>query len=334
MEIKLKHSNHFKAFKKGLDEVKAEAYLNMQTFYLEVHFGTFSQTFYPQYIVYVDGDKRYSPIYDENAKTFIGWRPYFNKSVQSFVKKLDVKELLSSNNILVPEFSQDNDHDFGDFIIKGDISSFGDTIKGPFKEASDYSINAEKGEYAEKLINGDAIKIWAWNNTPVCLEYLKWPRIMGDGEKTVRELVKIHIKLLDKEPEKKPKVDQALKMLEFYDRNLDTVLEKGEEHILDFIYGSDFTDKDAITDVYLGKADSPEWSQQIQPIVDVLWAKACEEGVGDLAYSIDAILDKEQKLWILEANSNPFMHPAMYEHMIKTSDSKQHLVSIVESEMA
>ena len=36
----------------------------------------------------------------------------------------------------------------------------------------------------------------------------------------------------------------------------------------------------------------------------------------DRVYSIDAIIDTDQRLWILEMNCNPHIHPFLYEPMV------------------
>ena len=69
---------------------------------------------------------------------------------------------------------------------------------------------------------------------------------------------------------------------------------------------------------------------QLKVIGQVLWNKAQEEIAGPLAYTVDAILDDNGQLWILEVNSNPFIHPDLYPIMVKTIAKQRKNVRVVE----
>lgn len=304
---------HFKVLQSALDEVNAEAYMNAKTFNLEVHFGMQSVTLYPQFIINVEGEKFYTPNFTADALRFIGWRPYYNKAVEFMVDKLETKSFLAANDIRVPEFSDTEEVQLENVIVKRRVSSFGNTIKGPFANTRSYRLNEELGEYFERLIPGEIVKIWYWNETPVCLEAQNWPNVVGNGRASIAQMLakRIH------RPLDKGENENVAATLAWFGKSLDSVPAEGEEVPVDFRYGSRFMLGRAIRESYfMGKAPE-EAGDDLVRIGQVLWEKIRSSVRGSLAYTVDAIRDADGAIWVLEANPNPFMHPALYRPIIK-----------------
>jgi hypothetical protein len=60
----------------------------------------------------------------------------------------------------------------------------------------------------------------------------------------------------------------------------------------------------------------------LQPVLNrlglCLWNMLSTEVSDYLAYTVDAIWDERDRLWILEVNTNPFVHPWLYAPIIDT----------------
>jgi hypothetical protein len=53
------------------------------------------------------------------------------------------------------------------------------------------------------------------------------------------------------------------------------------------------------------------------------WARRCGKGIpaeirDGTVFTVDAIVDTSNAIWALEMNSNPFLHPAVYELMLRS----------------
>jgi D-alanine-D-alanine ligase-like ATP-grasp enzyme len=44
----------------------------------------------------------------------------------------------------------------------------------------------------------------------------------------------------------------------------------------------------------------------------------------DVAFTLDGVLDDEERLWLLEVNCNPQLHPAFYQPMLDALFERVH----------
>lgn len=313
METKARLINHFRFLHRAADKVGGEALLNCSTFYVQVRIGKDYLILYPQFIVFVEGNKHYTPRFTEDAHRFAGWRPYVLKRVERFSDKIALKERVSREQILTPAYSTTPTGTLGNVVVKQRASSFGSRINGPFKQSADVAFDAQSGEYLEQFVPGRIVKAWYWNDKPVCLEVRDMPAVIGDGKRTIEELI-------EWSPGGRAgasDLQRADDMLRFFDRSRGAVLEAGEAQTVDFRYGSILADSRHVVEYALSGDDIPQVQPQLARIGTVLWDIAAEAIKGDLAYTADLIWDPEDRLWLLEANANPMMHPRLYLTIIK-----------------
>jgi len=274
--------------------------------------GLRSHTLYPQFIIFIDGEKHYTSDFTDDVGGFCGWRPYPTKIVEEFANKIAVKKLMIEAGLPTPEFSTDPESALQNVIVKKAVSSFGFSIEGPFSEASQFTLNPEEEEYYEKFTEGTIVKSWFWNNTPVCYEYQDMPNITGNGASSIRHFLDARTEKNTTRPSKK----LVENVLSYYGYTVDDVLEDGKELVVDFRYASKFGHNLAIKDVNIEKDDKLNIKDQLQPIGEFAWSHVPDHLKNGLAYSVDAILDTEGKLWFLEINCNPMIHPYLYAPMI------------------
>ena len=309
MESKRNLLNHFKLLQQGFARLGGEALLNVKTFFVDITIANKTHKLYPQFFVLQEGKPLYSHQFVPNALVFSGWRPYFRTVVPEVGQKLKFKEVVVRHGLLTPEYSRDGKID-GPVIIKKNISSFGDEIRGPFKSSAGQKIDVDAGQYFERFIPGEIAKIWFWNMTPVVVETKTMYQILGDGRTTIKELVVK--KVFNKK--KQPNWNRLEELLAFYGRNFDTVLAQGETQIVDFRYTSEFSWPREVNETVLPTDDKTFdplglAGQVIWDTLDVETRKAC-------VFTIDAILDADKKWWLLECNFNPFVHPGVYPLML------------------
>ena len=315
MPVKQQLLNHFKFLNSAVKKLGASALLDVESFQVQVRKENSVLMLYPQFVIYRNGKKRYAHRFQEDCVRFCGWRPYKDKSNELFAFKLQLKDALAKHGVRMPAHSVSHSLDTGAVIIKRQLSSFADTIQGPFESCAGKTLNPRYGEYFEQFIRGDILKIWFWNATPVCYEQQKMPALMGDGRSAIYELIKRKVKADEYEKALKNVHD----VLQFQKIQPDTVLKESENILIDFRYGSRLARQNDIMDVEINanNQSSAHWIQeQLLPLGNTLWNLLPANIRQGMVYTVDAILDESKQVWFLEANANPFVHPYVYLPMV------------------
>lgn len=322
MPVKRNLLKHFLLVQDALKHFNGEAYLNAKTFFLELHLGAHSFTMYPQFVVFVDGKtKRYSATFSPEVVRFAGWRPYVNKMVQEFTDKLQVKKQLINNGFNTPAHLTESNNGMSDVIIKLAVSSFGDTIRGPFKTSAGINLDPQAGEYFEQFIRGQIIKAWFWNGVPICFESEDMPTITGNGIHTIKQLVlgrTAHLEIKN--------LRTIEDVLLYQEKSMDTVLADGESILIDFRNASKFAPMNNIKDNLVSTHENRIMTEQLFKIGRFFIDMVPERIRTNFAFTVDAILDENNKLWFLEVNTNPIIHPYLYPYIVESlTKSRQQL---------
>src|SRR5262245_4256037 len=138
----LKHNllEHFKQVAQILRKRKMQARLDPCTFHLFIQSETKEWELLPQFIVRENKKKSYSPEFEESAKFFIGWMPYFNKQWRIAQSKLAFKRVVTKLGLPTPEWSANSEKVMTDVIVKGDVSTFAEGIDGPLRTTEGYQL--------------------------------------------------------------------------------------------------------------------------------------------------------------------------------------------------
>lgn len=316
MELKKELSHHFAYLRQAVHAVQGKAFLDLAAFTVEVVARGAAHIFYPQFVNFAsDGRVMYQQNLGSDTVSFAGWRPWFQIRPFSFAGKLAFKALVREHGFDTPPCSTNEICDMQGVIIKKDNSSFGDSIEGPFLRATDRRLKREMGEFYEKFIPGKIGKIWFWDDSPVLLELQAMPEIVGDGKKTIKEL----INSLPIRKNKSPELKKLARMLKYQGVSSATVLRREEKALIDFRYTSAFCVGKNIREVNFVEMTStrPEVAEQLKRLGRLLSSVLRNEGFPMWAYTIDTIEDQNGNLFLLEANPNPFLHPSIYPLMIQ-----------------
>lgn len=303
--------NHLKQLNENLKHRGATATISLPGAALQLRYLNRIFDFQPQFIVKNEQKRSMSFEFSEKAVAFCGWLPYFNKRWPEAISKLSFKTYAEEHGINTPQHYVDHGNYEG-VLVKRNRSSFADGMRGPFKNTvDDFEVTSlQEGEYYEQFILGSVLKAWIWNGKPVCVELAEMTHITGDGKQTARELLA-------------PRIDRALMpvpkgliecLVAYQGKNLDSVLASGEKLYVDYRYGSPLAETEA-------------GNRNVFPSLDKSLLNQLEEASRTLEQSIpldirqntlftlDAVVDAQNKIWVLEINCNPSVHPDVYPVM-------------------
>jgi len=303
--------NHLKALQPALARLGAQAFIDPSTLVLRARVGETKCVLRPQFMTN-SGGIQYIPTFNADVRRFVGWCPYAIRRWPLASEKLLFKRFAMENSIRTPEYSTDPGAAMNDVIVKRSVSSFAFAIRGPFHASSECPLDAAAGEYFERFVRGMIAKIWYWNDRPVCLELEQMPFVRGTGLAPIRRLARRRLR----RPQRWGAAERIADFLKYQGAALDTVLEKGAVQTVDFRYGSRFSIPAFTRDVDLTVNMTASLESQLLDIGRKLWAAVAPQVHADTLFTVDAIVDAEERLWTLEMNSNPAIHPYVYPVML------------------
>jgi len=277
---------------------------------------------HPQFLAPVAGVNQYVPTLTDDATHFAGWLPYRNRRWPAATDKLLFKRVAHQAGLRVPEFALETGPEMHDVVVKRAASSFGEQVRGPFRSSAECPLDVTRGDYYERFIAGELLKAWYWNGTAVAVEVDAMPAVVGDGRATLRELITQRATLM------RAQSDEALQrllgrsavLLAYHGRALDEVLPAGVRQRVEFRYGSDLMHPRGRRVVDLRAVDPGSeaglaWAA-LMAAGAVLQGAVPEDLRAQTLFTLDAVRDKDQRIWFLEMNSNPTVHPLAYPRMI------------------
>lgn len=307
--------NHFRELWPALKPLGLEAILNVQDFSLHVRYQQQSMRLPAQFTQDQAGKISYTSHFSNQVSGFIGWRPYLNKRWPLSTEKLLFKRYVAERNLRTPGFSQDRAALLKNVIVKRTSSSFSQGIRGPFRDARETSLDLAAGEYFEEYIPGNIIKLWYWNALPVAAEFVENLAVFGDGVSSISDLVRAYMRMLGREF---PDLSQFADFLAYQGKTIDTVPVRDQECLVDFRYNSVLPTSYRARDIRIGQDEFYGLEDELHLIGKHLWQGIPSDTRDNIVYSVDAMLDDQKRLWLLEMNSNPYVHPYVYPVMFKS----------------
>jgi hypothetical protein len=272
---------------------------------------------HPQFLTRIDGQLRYVPRFTDDATQFAGWRPDpAPVSWPTSADKLVFKRAAAQVGLLVPEYWLDDDAPRADVLVKCASGSFGEQVHGPYRSSAQRPLRHEMGEYYERFIDGDLVKVWYWGSRAVGLECDPMPTVLGDGASSIRTLVTRRARVPGVADERIARqLARSATLLAYDGGSLDDVPAPGERRRVEFRYGSDVMVQRERQLVDLRGALDACWQPLVAmgPLLQRLIPEAQHERV---LYAVDAVRDRNGRLFLLEMNSNPFVNPLAYEPML------------------
>ncbi len=312
MALKRELLNHFRYVKNELRRHGAHASVDVETFVLRISRGDETIEWKPRFIKKRGDLVGYVNTFDGDVTRFYGWRPDQERFVEGMRSKLATKALWLSKGIRVPPAYLSKEECIGNAVLKCDLSSFGKAVEGPLRSVEEVEFDPDKGDYFESFIPGDIVKIWYWGARPVCYERHAPASVVGDGYRTLHELALAQ--------RNKTAAPNSIRMVEFMARydglELDSVIGKGKKQRIDILYASDFMSPNLVTDHKISK--SRNMLPQCEALGQVMLDEFPEIAQPNLVWTADAIQDRSMRLWFLEANTNPVMHPMCYRAIFRS----------------
>lgn len=310
--------DHFRLFREAAKAVGGEAILPFDSMNALVRRGGEHWVFFPQFLASVEGVRQYQRILTDDAFMFAGWLPYQLKRWDIASDKLAFKRYAESAGIAVPPYSSVRDTSLRGVIVKKAKSSFGAQIRGPFSYPIDAPIDVASGEYYEQFVEGALVKVWYWNEAPVCAELDRMPSVVGDGISDLRALILARADQtgVNKPAEREKILSLSAPLLRHFGKDMGSVLDKGVRQIVEFRYGSMLMQPADRQVVRIDRASSKAWMAPLWPMGLRLVEAIPPESRPQTLFTVDAVLGREDRLWMLEMNSNPTVHPLAYPAIV------------------
>jgi hypothetical protein len=307
--------NHFRELQPALLRLQLEATLNARDFSLEVRHGGQSLVLRPQFTQPVPGGAViYVDTFSPAVKRFIGWRPAYDLRWPLSEQKLAFKQFMLAHQLPTPRHWLAPEPGLPHVIVKKNRSSFSEGIRGPFVDAAGVTLDAQQGEYLEEFKPGDIIKVWYWNSEPVAAEETEMLSVVGDGISSIGDIIACHVFMLGIASHD-PKQYEGY--LAYQGRTLRTVLRRGEVCAVEFRYNSELPTL-RMRDIRIGAEPFHGLEGLLKAAGHHLWNTIPADRRQDVVFAVDAMLDGDKKLWFLEMNSNPYVHPYVYPHMMRS----------------
>lgn len=307
---------HCRALQSLLPRFRAQATLSFRNFSVELRGRGRYFHLAPQFTYREQGRLSYFPRMRDDTLGFVGWLPYFNKRWPAGSEKLAFKELCAANGLRTPPYSTQSADALGGVLIKHRFSSFGNGMRGPFAKADQGGAQCRLGEseYYEEFVPGRIAKAWYWDERPVCLEIFDMPTLTGDGAHTFFELVAAQVQF----PGEPPGRAHLEALARYQGVSADDPLPAGAKLIADFRYGSPlFQLRVSHNANVLAQHEKGEIGRQLAAAGPVFWQSIPENARQATLYTVDAIIDGEDRVWFLEMNCNPMVHPDAYFSMLE-----------------
>lgn len=264
----------------------------------------------PRFVQQIDGKLSYTRTRQRDT-TLVGWVMPETPQLNLAQDKGVFKKFASDAGLLVPAGWNTGASLSDDFLIKNRQGSFGVDIQGPFKKSTQ-EVVLETGEFCEQFIFGKSLKTWCWTGRVVAVEIIDQPYLVGDGRRTVSELAVSRGSMDVQLP-----IEQAQVYLKWQGLLLDSVLADQQKAYLSFLYASPFHRKSREdSNVLPSVSDSVRF--QLSRAAMLALQRFAPEHQKNVLYTLDGVLDAKERVWFLEINSHPMVHPSAYPHMLNS----------------
>lgn len=289
----------------------ADVSLDPLTFEMTLRHEGRNVVLYPRFVRQHEGRTIYQRRFAGDGD-FIGWMPYPVKSWALSTEKTRFKDYALANGLRVTASWTEGPALVPDYIVKPSIGSFGVGIRGPFGPlAPAHDLVLAPGEFCEQFIRGRSAKAWFWNGVPVALEVLTPPQIRGDGRRTLREIATQPRGNFDLVMD----LETSIQILAWQGYQPESVVDDGVDVMLDYRY---LTPHDRVTlknrDVW--GSVSAQITAQFFYAGPLLYRGIEEPLRRNSVFTLDAVIDADDRVWLLEMNSHPMIHPNVYPPML------------------
>lgn len=300
---------HALAVSAWMERHQAKGGIDPRTLSMEISQAGRAIRFYPQFVRERDGETAFVPYLEPGVCGFVGWVPYFGKGWKESRDKLAFKDFATCHGLRTPQWGLSNATPGEDYLVKKAVSTFGLGLRGPFPASR--PLDLVHGEYWEQFIHGQLVKAWYWDGELAVVEIIPMPTAKGDGKRMVAELALQALGPVAAE-HIVPKELLGLQGL-----SLTAVPTLGQTVQLEYRYISPFSPANQTDHNVREKIRGSDVEAQLAHAGRVCLGAVPEDIRPCTAFTLDGVLDAQNRLWLLEVNCNPQLHPAFYEPMLE-----------------
>lgn len=282
--------------------------IDPKTMGMEIARGDRAVRFYPQFVVEQQGRMSFVPRLQPGVSGFVGWIPAPGKGWKEAADKLAFKEFARAHGLRTPLSGGPGTLPACDYLVKKAVSTLGRHLHGPFPAARRQAI--PQGHFWEQFVRGRVVKAWYWNGELAVVELVQMPTVIGDGHRTLAELA---LQALGPVAAAKP---PPADLIALQGLTLASVPAAGQRVELEYRYISPLNPSNHADQNAREAIRGTGVEEQL-----VRAGRACLQALPeadreDTAFSLDGVLDPQDRLWLLEVNCNPLLHPAFYGTML------------------
>jgi len=299
---------HTRAVFECLPRFEATATIDTDTCKLIVRARGRQLELIPQFISTRENRLSFTPTLVADSHMFLGWRPYLNRVWPLAADKLMFKVFCQANGLLSPRRFESAAQVDADVLIKRVHGSLGQGVSAPLQAERVAATHAQvvSGEYFEQFIRGETAKIWYVNEKPVCLEIMPMPTVIGDGIRTLRQLIESMRSM------GRPDWQMCEGLALYQDTSLDAIVPADRQVIVEIRYLSSLhsltLDSLNVMSQHLGTP----LAAALEQAGPVFHGGIPEPLRRNVLYTVDAIIDSQGRPWFLEMNCNSVVHPDSY----------------------
>jgi len=307
---------HVKSLRRAVMTAGAEFLVAGDTLQALVRQGKRHWLLHPQFVTFLDAAPRRTPALHDRSELFAGWRPYVARTWPLAADRAAFRRLARKEGLSAQELSSDAAASPGPVVVSRLSASSGRQVEGPFRAGGERPLDVAQGESYEPFVRGDLLKVWFWNGAPICAEQERLPFVIGDGAATIGELVSRAAGLARvPEPEREVLLARCELVLRVDGRTLSTVLPAEARQAVALGYGaSPVHGGREVLD--LGSDPDPGWMPSMRRAGVAMLAAIPEAIRSGTLFTVDAIVDEGGRLWLLDMDCNPVVHPLVYPAMI------------------
>lgn len=262
----------------------------------------------PQFVVEgAGGPITYVPRLQSGVSGFVGWLPYYNRQWPHATHKLAFKEHLQRAGLPTPAWGVGSTQPGVAYLVKAQQSTFGRGMRGPLPASQPVAL--AESEYWEAFVPGALVKAWYWGGALQVAEVIDPPRVQGDGLQTVAQLASQRLGPA-------AVAHMSLDLLALQGLTPGSVPPAKGVVGLDYRYLSPLSPAMVADHNVRAKIVGTPLEGQLQQAGQVALEGVPADQRAATAFTLDGVLDAAGRVWWLEVNCNPQMHPAFYEGML------------------
>jgi hypothetical protein len=311
---------HVRWLRNAVHGADAELLIAGDTLLALVRRGEWHGALHPRFAATSSGATVFSPQLHDAAEAFAGWLPYPVRQWPVAADRLLFKRTVQAAGLPTPAALLEAPEGTSHVVVKRSLRSAEHHVDGPFGTAAERPLDVPAGEYYEPFVPGDRLEVWYWHGAPVCAEMQRLPFVLGDGVSQLGELI------LHRASHSGPRASEdgealfakAEGFLRYLGTPMSTVIPHGVRQTVDFRHDSPLSHPSDRDTVDLSSAGDNDWMRLLRRTGEVLLATFPEAERAATLFTVELILDDRNRAWLIEASSNPFVHPLVYPSMVET----------------